>query len=242
MRLAPFPGHSVMTRIKENLSAAFAISFVLFLGQTVLAGDAPITRGAHAPALRDQLLDRVTKDQQARKAAIAWAANSEHVGENGVLDEDSLTPEEKVKYDGLWDEVAKIDAENTAWLKEIVDESGWPTYSEVGVDGGDAAWLILQHADKDPGFQRRCLDLMASLPKQEVSQMNLAALMDRVLLAEGKNQLYGTQFVVRDGEWVPLRLEDEENVDARRAEVGLPPLAEYKEVLEAVMRGEIEID
>jgi hypothetical protein len=235
-------GLSAVSKIEANLLAALAVSFTLVTGPTALAGDAPLARDALAPALRDQLLDRVARDQQARKAAIEWAAKNEHVSETGVLDEASLPPADKVKYDELWKEVAIIDAENTLWLKEVVDARGWPTYSEVGVEGGDAAWLILQHADKDPGFQRRCLDLMTSLPRQEVSQMNVAALTDRVLLAEGRDQLYGTQFVVRDGEWVPLRLGDAENVDARRAEVGLPPMAEYKEMLEALMRGEIEID
>ncbi len=42
--------------------------------------------------------------------------------------------------------------------------------------------------------------------------------------------------------WVPLRLEDEKNVDARRAEAGLPPFDEYKAMLEAMMRGELEIE
>lgn len=53
--------------------------------------------------------------------------------------------------------------------------------------------------------------------------------------------MYGTQFVVRDGEWVLLNLEDIENVDDRRADAGLPPLAEYRSMFEAVMRGEVEI-
>jgi hypothetical protein len=74
-----------------------------------------------------------------------------------------------VIHDRLWDDVAKIDAANTLWLKEVVSERGWPTYSDVGIDGGDAAWLILQHADDDPEFQRQCLELMESLPKKEVS-------------------------------------------------------------------------
>jgi len=117
-------------------------------------------------------------------------------------------------------------------------EQGWPRYSIVGVDAGDAAWLLVQHADADPSFQRLCLDLMRELPADEMSQSSLAMLTDRVLLKEGKSQIYGTQFVVSDGEWVPLNLENIENVDVRRAEVGMPPLAEYKEMLEAMMRGE----
>jgi hypothetical protein len=156
--------------------------------------------------------------------------------------ENSLSDDEKRVHAELGSEVARIDAENTQWLKDIVSERGWLTYSDVGVDGGDAAWLIVQHADAYPAFQRLCLDLMSTLPRSEVSQTNVAILTDRVLLKEGNNQIYGSQFVIREGEWVPLRLEDPENVDIRRAEVGLPPMAEYKAMLEAVMRGDVEID
>jgi hypothetical protein len=60
----------------------------------------------------------------------------------------------------------------------------------------------------------------------EVSQSNIAYLTDRVLLAEGKNQMYGTQLKDVDGKPKPLPIEDEANVDQRHSEVGLPPLAE----------------
>ena len=93
----------------------------------------------------------------------------------------------------------KFDGENTQWLKQIVEQRGWPTKSMVGSDGANAAWLLVQHADADIKFQRKCLDLMAALPKNEVSQTDFAYLTDRVLLAEGKNQLYGTQFDLVDG-------------------------------------------
>ena len=90
-----------------------------------------------------------------------------------------------------------------------------------------AARLLVQHADMDRKFQHRCLDLMAALPKDEVSQSNIAYLTDRVLLAEGKNQMYGTQLKDVDGKLKPFPIEDEANVDRRRCEVGLPPLAKY---------------
>lgn len=187
------------------------------------------------PSLRDELVARVNRDQEARFAAIDWSA--EH-GENGIVDVESLTADQLEKYDKLQENIASIDDDNTRWLKSLVDERGWLTTSAIGVEASDALWLMVQHADDDPEFQRRCLDLMRELPAEEVSQTNVAMLTDRVLLAEGKQQVYGTQFVVRDGVWVPFNLADEEGVDARRESVGLPPMAEYREMLEAVMRGE----
>jgi hypothetical protein len=73
---------------------------------------------------------------------------------------------------------------------------------------------------------------MAKLPKDEVSRSNYAYLTDRVLLAEGKKQLYGTQFIFSNGKWRPRPIQDEANVDKRRAEIGLPPLAEYAKIIE----------
>jgi hypothetical protein len=43
-------------------------------------------------------------------------------------------------------------------------------------------------------------------------------------------QRYGTQGqCVGAGQWEPLPIEDEKNVDKRRKEVGLPTMAEYKQ-------------
>lgn len=57
--------------------------------------------------------------------------------------------------------------------------------------------------------------------------MQVAYLTDRVLLAEGKPQEFGTQATGRDGRWVPSRLRDPDGVDQRRAAMSLGPLAGY---------------
>jgi hypothetical protein len=137
-----------------------------------------------------------------------------------------LSDADRTEYQHLETDVIKADTQNTAWLKQLVDRQGWPTVTQVGTDGAHAAWLLVQHADADVKFQRRCLDLMTALPKDEVPPSKVAYLTDRVLLAEGKKQIYGTQFSVIDGRYQPRPLEDEANVDRRRAAVGLETLAE----------------
>ena len=120
-----------------------------------------------------------------------------------------------------------VDSKHTARMKEIVAEYGWPTKSMVGEQGATAAWLLVQHADADPKFQRHCLALMKKAAPHEVSRKNLAYLTDRVLVNEGKNQLYGTQFFLEDGKMVPQPIDDEANLDERRKEAGLMPMSEY---------------
>jgi uncharacterized protein (TIGR03067 family) len=180
------------------------------------------------PELRSELLGRTKADQEARKAIMQWM--KDHGPDSGTAADASK--ELKAEYEKLRAKVTALDTDNTKWLQGVVDRHGWPSITLVGKDGANAAWLLVQHADADPKFQRRCLDLMAKLPKDEVSQLNLAYLTDRVLLAEGKKQVYGTQFIFVDGKWRPRPLEDEANVDKRRAEVGLQPLAEYAKLIE----------
>jgi hypothetical protein len=53
---------------------------------------------------------------------------------------------------------------------------------------------------------------------------------DRILMKEGRKQIYGTQVYSGPETGGKLQLypiEDEAHVDERRAAVGMPPLAEY---------------
>jgi hypothetical protein len=110
----------------------------------------------------------------------------------------------------------------------VISDVGWPGKSLVGKDGANAAWLLAQHADRDPAFQRRCLDLLATaVERGEAAIVQQAYLTDRVLLHEGKPQEYGTQAIARDGRFEPRKLRDPDHVDQRRASVGLGPLAGY---------------
>jgi hypothetical protein len=130
-------------------------------------------------------------------------------------------------------EMQATDRANTQALKEIVDRHGWPTKSLVGKKASHEAWLLVQHADLDPDFQERCLKLMEPLVKVgEVVGSDYAYLFDRVASARGRKQRYGTQFELKNGEWVAKPIEDPKSVDKRRKAVGMSSLAEYKRLLE----------
>ncbi|AQQ69532.1 hypothetical protein Mag101_11405 [Microbulbifer agarilyticus] len=127
----------------------------------------------------------------------------------------------------LWQRQYKVDVENLAQLEKIIDEHGWPKRSKVGDKATQGAFLVLQHADL--AYQQRYIGLVrAAVANGDFSGASLALLEDRILMGEGKKQLYGTQ--VTSGEDGALELwpiEDQEGVDERRAELGLPPMSEY---------------
>lgn len=121
-----------------------------------------------------------------------------------------------------------LDAANTARLRDIVSEIGWPTRSKVGELAEHRAWLLLQHADADRDFQRSCLELMHREPADEVCPQHIAYLEDRLAVADGRAQRFGTQLhPTFGGDLAPFAIDDPEHVDERRSEVGLPSLAEY---------------
>jgi hypothetical protein len=51
--------------------------------------------------------------------------------------------------------VAPVDRDNTARLREMVGQHGWPGHRLVGQAGAHAAWLLAQHAL--PDLQEECL-------------------------------------------------------------------------------------
>ncbi len=99
------------------------------------------------------------------------------------------------------------------------------------------AWLLVQHADHDRAFQKECLDLMKSLPPDEVHVSNIAYLEDRVRVGEGRPQLYGTQFHLDEqGNFGPFPIEDPENIDQRRKAMNLGTLAKYTHQMEQIRK------
>lgn len=130
-------------------------------------------------------------------------------------------------YDlSLWDET--VDKKHTAELQDIVNKFGWPTVSLVGEEASHAAWLLVQHADHDTQFQVRCLEMMKLQPVGEVRLLDVAYLDDRVRCAQGRPQLYGTQFDNPGKRFGPKTVEDRPHLDQRRKAVGLSSFKEYR--------------
>lgn len=126
--------------------------------------------------------------------------------------------------------VVRVHVENTMVLREIIDEIGWPGKSMVGEAAANAAWLIAQHSDADPEFQRRCRDLVIEAATLgEATPQHMAYLVDRCCLHTRPRtpQVYGTQYFPGDGELVLFPVVDPGGLDGRRAAIGLEPFAEY---------------
>lgn len=130
---------------------------------------------------------------------------------------------------GEWD--FDVDTRHTARLKELLAlMDGWPRLSEWGVPAVQDVWLLVQHADHDPAFQRACLEVLAALPDDERQRFHLAYLTDRVAMNEGRPQVFGSQLRKNAaGDYEAYTLEAPETVDDRRSWAGLESLEDYIE-------------
>jgi uncharacterized protein len=214
------------------ISAALLLCGMVATGgqepQTPAKADEPVVR---EPALRRELLARQKQDQDARADYLRM------LGDRGIQPRDGdpkFTEPALVKLvQEHTAKMAQIDRQNTEWLEKMVDTYGWPGRALVGAEAAGAAWLLVQHADANVAFQKRCLKLMNEAPEGDVRPQYIAYLTDRILVHEGKAQVYGTQ---AGGQGSALKLSpiaDQANVDKRRAQVGLPPLDEYVKTMRA---------
>lgn len=117
----------------------------------------------------------------------------------------------------------EIDLDNTAFLQRELNarQGKWWTVTEVGKDTANMIWLLTQHADQTPEFQRYALEQMVPLLETgDVNRNNYAYLWDRVAIKDGRPQRFGTQGrCVAPGDWEAFEIEAPvDEVNQRRAD------------------------
>jgi hypothetical protein len=116
--------------------------------------------------------------------------------------------------------------------EQLFNKYGFLGFDKVGQEGSKNFWLLVQHCDKYPAFQKEVLKAMdKEVKKGNANPNNYAYLYDRVKVNAGEKQLFGTQVtyeVATTGRAIPkIGLADSANVDRLRKEYGLHSLKEY---------------
>jgi hypothetical protein len=75
-------------------------------------------------------------------------------------------------------------------------------------------------------LQRACVQLLGHALRRPGRRHHHAYLTDRVPLAEGNQDRYGTQIMLLGGTWQSRPLADPQHVDDRRRQIGPEPLAD----------------
>ncbi|QDK46902.1 hypothetical protein DOM22_17945 [Bdellovibrio sp. ZAP7] len=129
-------------------------------------------------------------------------------------------------FQGYAPAMEKVHLKHAQHLKTLIDEHGFPTISKVGKDAAIDAMRLILHAISWPEFMRSMEAVTVNLAKTgEVPKDYVARLMDRIRFYEGRKQIYGTNADWDDNGIMRITdVEDESKLNARRAEMDLPPL------------------
>jgi len=182
--------------------------------------------------VKKKLQHMVDVDQYMRKFMTQWPYEKNYKS----LENEYFDKEFRLRF-------KQVDSEHTQELKALIKTYQWFRISQFGKEADQNAWLLVQHADEQPEFQKEILTTLSVLYKaQETKPENYAYLYDRVAasffdLSQRKLQRYGTQGACTGpGTWAPIPIEEPALVDARRASVGLGTMAEYISVFKEICR------
>lgn len=158
------------------------------------------------------MLDSILSDDQKYRLLLEKA--------NKKFDYDSKEVQEIVEI------IQNKDKVNLIKVKGILDQYGWLGADVIGENGNEALFLTIQHSDQST--QKKYLPMMREAVKKGKAQGSaLALLEDRVAIGQGKKQIYGSQIIGYYGKYRFSPIEDEINVNKRRASVGLEPIEDY---------------
>ncbi|PKG42777.1 DUF6624 domain-containing protein [Psychroflexus sp. MES1-P1E] len=117
---------------------------------------------------------------------------------------------------------------NIKKIKKIFDKSDWPELTQIGEQGNRTICNVLQHADQETREHYIPLMKQAVLDKK-LEPRFLVRAEDRIATDKGELQIYGGQmkYYPETKSFNVWPVYDPVNIDKRRAEIGLEPIAEF---------------
>lgn len=135
---------------------------------------------------------------------------------------------ESKEMNDLYAKMKTADSLNTIIVSGIINKYGWLGVKEIGEQGNVTLFFVVQHSELD--CQDKYLPVLRDAVKNgNARAKDLALLEDRVALKHGNPQIYGSQVIwnMKENSSVVAPLLDPDNVDKRRALIGLGLLSDY---------------
>lgn len=122
--------------------------------------------------------------------------------------------------------VDDMDRKNAVRAEAILNEYGWLTTDKVSENANEGLFLMVQHCNNIT-LQSSCLSALEKLLDEYPSEKyHYAFLTDRFAMNQGKEQIYGTQKIVKNGFPYIIPLKYPDKVEELRLKMGLPSLWE----------------
>ena len=128
----------------------------------------------------------------------------------------------------LYHNMDLADATNLIQVESILKKYGWLGADKIGSQANLTLFFVIQHSGLST--QEKYLPIIRDAVKNgNANSKDLALLEDRVAVFKGNMQNYGSQLFWSKAtkKYFILPLADPDNVDKRRASVGLQPISEY---------------
>lgn len=141
-----------------------------------------------------------------------------------MLDKHGADSEEYKKYQAIYEANHKINEQKV----QAILANGWPDTAGIGASGNRTICNVLQHSS--PEVRVKYLPLMKqAVMNQQLNPQLLVRAEDRIATDNGEPQIYGGQmkFYPETKSFNVWPVYDPVNIDKRRAEIGLGPIAEY---------------
>ena len=129
----------------------------------------------------------------------------------------------------LLGQMRQADQQHQQTLQTIIDIHGFPTVAKTSQKAVDGAFFIIQHSSPDL-MQQYLPQVRQAANRGDLAKKYLAMLEDRLLVFQGKPQLYGTQpkpSINGSRSNLVWPIANFEQLDQRREAMGLPPFDEY---------------
>ncbi len=128
--------------------------------------------------------------------------------------------------------VEAIDLENTRKLRQITKKHGFPNADLIGLDVVSNVFTMIIHSPSIELQKENLPYLRQAAQTNQYILPDIALLTDKILVAEKKPQIYGTQFRTKAGKMYLQETIEPEKLNERRAEMNLPTMEEYVKMLE----------
>jgi len=138
-----------------------------------------------------------------------------------------------------WKLQGHLDALNLIFLEKLFVKYGYPGKSMVGSPANESAWYIIQHS---PKISKYLPIIKRAAEHSELPYHLYAMMLDRYLMDNNKEQIYGSQGAYRtlkNGKtgWIIWPVKDAKHVNARRKKAGFDnTVEEYAGSLEIKYR------
>jgi hypothetical protein len=179
-----------------------------------------------------KLYDEADKESDPEKYLIKRKLENIHKKDQGIrvllMDARKKYGKDDKRTQSIDKIMISIDKQDAVYVKHIIDTYGWLSSDDIGEDANETLFLCIQHVN-DLEVQTKYLPILKKAVEDgNAKGWQYAFLTDRILMNEGKKQIYGTQTLMRDKKkYYVVPLKYPAKVDMLRKEMGLGTLNEY---------------